>query len=38
MTGADIVTLADTGANIAALTAVQIGALAGNGIDKIDAS
>ncbi len=29
LTGADIVTLADTGANIAALTAAQIGALAG---------
>ena len=38
LTAADVVTLADTGANIAALSAGQIGALAGDGIDKIDAT
>ncbi len=38
LTQADVVTLADTGANIAALTSTQIGALAAAGIDKIDAS
>jgi hypothetical protein len=38
LTQADTITLADTGANIAALTAVQIVALAAAGIDKIDAS
>jgi len=32
------ITLFDTGANLGALTATQIAALAGNGIDKIDAS
>ncbi len=34
--GADDVTLADTAANIASLTNVEIAALAGNGIDFID--
>src|SRR5439155_1407516 len=38
LTAADTVTLADTGANLAALTAAQIAALAGAGIDIIDAS
>ena len=38
LTGADVVTLADTGANIAALTVAQIGALAAKGVDIIDAS
>ncbi len=38
LTAADTVTLADTGANIAALTSAQFAALAGNGIDKIDAT
>ena len=38
LTAGDTVTLADTGANIAALTATQIGQLAGKGIDVIDAS
>ena len=38
LTAADVVTLADTGANIAALSAGQIGGLAGDGIDKIDAT
>ncbi len=35
---ASTVTIADTGANIAALTSVQIGALAGHGIDQLNAS
>ena len=35
---ADIVTLTDTSANIASLTTSQIGALAGKGVDKIDAT
>jgi hypothetical protein len=34
----DTVTLADTGANIAALSAVAFGNLAANGIDKINAT
>ena len=38
LTAADTVTLADTGANIADLSAGQIGALAGNRIDRIDAT
>ncbi|HEY1630267.1 MAG TPA: calcium-binding protein [Rhizomicrobium sp.] len=38
LTAADSVFLADTGANIAALTAAQFGQLSANGIDKIDAS
>ncbi|HTQ15239.1 MAG TPA: hypothetical protein VMH86_15310 [Rhizomicrobium sp.] len=38
LTAGDTVTLADIGANIAALTATQFGQLAGNGIDKIDAT
>ena len=38
LTAADVVTLADTGANIAALTAAQFGVLATNGVDKIDAT
>ncbi len=38
LTAADTVTLADTGAHIAALTVAQIGALAAGNIDKIDAS
>ncbi|WP_170303909.1 hypothetical protein, partial [Reyranella soli] len=33
-----IVTLADTGANLAALSAAQFGGLAGKGIDSIDAT
>ena len=38
LAGADTVTLADTGANLAALSTAQIAALAGNGIDAIDAT
>ena len=38
LTATDTVTLTDTGANIASLTGVQFGALAGNGIDIIDAT
>jgi Ca2+-binding RTX toxin-like protein len=38
LTGADTVTLFDTGGHIAALTATQFGQLAANGIDTIDAS
>lgn len=38
LTQADNVTLADLGAHIGALTAAQIGALAGHGIDTIDAT
>ena len=38
LTQTDAITLADRGAHIAALTAVQIGQLAGNGIDAIDSS
>ncbi len=38
MTPADIVTLADTGANLATLTQAQIGALAGSGVDRLDAT
>ena len=38
LTQADVVTLTDTGANIASLTAGQFSALAGNGIDFIDAT
>ncbi|HXL99353.1 MAG TPA: hypothetical protein VN932_05430, partial [Rhizomicrobium sp.] len=38
LTGADTVTLADQGATLDALTPTQIGALAGAGIDKLDAT
>jgi Ca2+-binding RTX toxin-like protein len=38
LTAGDTVTLSDTGANIASLTATQIAALAAAGIDAIDAS
>jgi len=34
----DIVTLSDTGANIAGLSVAQIGALAGRGVDILDAA
>src|SRR6185436_17795649 len=36
--GGDLVTLADSGAHIGALTAPQIAALNGQGIDRIDAT
>jgi Ca2+-binding RTX toxin-like protein len=38
LVAADVVTLADTGANIGALSASAIAALAGKGIDRIDAT
>src|SRR5262249_17748096 len=38
VTASDLVTLSDTGAAIAALTNAQFAALAGSGIDRIDAS
>jgi hypothetical protein len=38
LTAADTVTLADTGANLAALSSAQISALAGKRIDRIDAT
>lgn len=38
LTAADMVTLADSGANLAALSASQIAALAGKGVDAIDAT
>jgi hypothetical protein len=38
LTAGDGVTLADTGANLAALTATAIGQLAGKGVDRIDAT
>jgi hypothetical protein len=38
LTGADVVTLSDTGAHIDALTATQFSHFAANGIDTIDAS
>ncbi|WP_218037701.1 hypothetical protein, partial [Reyranella soli] len=38
LTAADVVTLADTGVNLATLSAAQFGALAGKGIDSIDAT
>ncbi len=37
LTAADVVTLADTGANLAALSSTTIAGLAGKGIDRIDA-
>jgi len=38
LTAADMVTLADSGANLAALSASQIAALAGKGVDALDAT
>ncbi len=38
LTNADTVTLADSGATLAALTAGEVAALAGKGIDRIDAT
>ena len=38
LTLADVVTLADSGANLAALSASQLAALAGKGVDAIDAT